>query len=119
MSEPFSVARIDDVPTGPGAEGGTWYRIRLHFGISAFGVNGFRADAGGRVIEEHNEVGTSAGRHEELYVVLSGRARFSLAGEEVDAPVGTLVFVRDPETQRGAVAEENGTTVLVVGGRPG
>ena len=68
MSEPFSVARIDDVQSGPGVEGSTWFRVRLHFGISAFGVNGFRADAGQRVIEEHNEVGTSAGRHEELYV---------------------------------------------------
>jgi tetratricopeptide (TPR) repeat protein len=119
VTEPFSVGRIEEIQSGPGVEGSTWFRIRLHFGISAFGVNGFRADAGGRVIEEHNEIGTSAGRHEELYVVLSGRARFSVAGEDVDAPAGTLVFVRDPETQRGAVAEEDGTTVLVVGGRPG
>jgi tetratricopeptide (TPR) repeat protein len=33
--------------------------------------------------------------------------------------VGTIVFVRDPEAKRAAVAAEAGTTVLVVGGRPG
>ena len=71
------------------------------------------------MIEEHDELGAGAGRHEELYVVLTGRARFALAGEERDAPAGTVVFVRDPAVRRGAVAEEAGTTVLVVGGVPG
>lgn len=71
------------------------------------------------MIEEHDETGSTAGRHEELYVVVTGRATFTLAGDEVDAPAGTLVFVRDPETRRGAIAQEDGTTVLVVGGTPG
>jgi mannose-6-phosphate isomerase-like protein (cupin superfamily) len=54
---------------------------------------------------------------EELYVVLRGRARFEIDGAAVDAPVGTLVFVR-PEGNRTAFAEEAGTTVLAVGTRP-
>jgi tetratricopeptide (TPR) repeat protein len=113
----YSVAAIDDVEAQPGVEGSTWLRVRRHFGVGAFGVNAYRADeAGGRVIEEHDE--ESLG-HEELYVVLRGRARFTLGDEDVDAPAGTYVFVRDPGTRRGAHAEEPGTTVLAVGAKPG
>jgi tetratricopeptide (TPR) repeat protein len=82
-------------------------------------VNAFSADSGGRVIEEHTETGTAAGRHEELYVVLRGRARFQLDGDEITAPAGTFVFVSDQEVERGAFAEEDGTTVLVLGGQAG
>jgi len=37
----------------------------------------------------------------------------------IDAPVGTAVFVRDPEIRRHARAEEPGTAVLAVGGKAG
>jgi tetratricopeptide (TPR) repeat protein len=94
--------------------------VRERFDIGAFGVNAFRADEPGvAVIEEHDEAGASAAGHEELYLVVSGHATFAVAGEEVDAPAGTLVFVRDPATRRGAVAREAGTTVLAVGGARG
>jgi hypothetical protein len=94
--------------------------VRIPLGIQAFGVNAYGSrEAGGRVIEEHDELGAGAGRHEELYLVLSGRARFTVAGEELDAPAGTLVFVRDPAVRRGAVATEPDTTVLVVGATVG
>jgi tetratricopeptide (TPR) repeat protein len=106
------------VTAGPGAEGGSWLQIRRHFDIQAFGVNAYRADAGTRVIEEHDELGGSAGRHEELYVVLAGRARFTVGGDELDAPAGTALFV-PPETRRGALAEEDDTTVLAIGGKSG
>jgi tetratricopeptide (TPR) repeat protein len=93
--------------------------VRLHFGINSFGINAYSARAGERVIEEHDELGHGAGRHEELYFVATGHATFELGGEEVDAPAGTAVFVRDPAVRRGAVAKEADTTVLVVGGVPG
>jgi tetratricopeptide (TPR) repeat protein len=94
--------------------------IRIPLGIQAFGVNAYGSgEAGGRVIEEHDELGAGAGRHEELYLVLGGGARFTLGDEEVDAPAGTMVFVRDPAVRRGAVATEPDTTVLVVGGTVG
>jgi tetratricopeptide (TPR) repeat protein len=92
--------------------------VRLHFGINSFGINAYSARAGKRVIEEHDELGHGAGRHEELYFVATGHATFELGGEEVDAPAGTVVFVRDPSVRRGAVAKAD-TTVLVVGGIPG
>jgi tetratricopeptide (TPR) repeat protein len=93
--------------------------VRLHFGINSFGINAYSARAGERVIEEHDELGHGAGRHEELYFVATGHATFVLGGEEVDAPSGTAVFVRDPGVRRGAVAKDADTTVLVVGGVPG
>jgi hypothetical protein len=68
------------------------------------------------VISEHTEL---MAKHEELYVVVQGHATFTVGGEEIDAPQGTLVFVPGPDTRRGAVAREPGTTVLVVGARPG
>ena len=53
-----------------------------------------------------------------MYVVLCGRATFTLGDDEVDAPAGTIVFAR-PGTRRGAVAVEDGTAVLAVGAKPG
>jgi hypothetical protein len=51
--------------------------------------------------------------------VMSGHAVFTVDGEEVDAPAGTLVFVRDPALIRSAKATADGTAILAVGGRPG
>jgi tetratricopeptide (TPR) repeat protein len=115
----FTVLSIDDVPRQEGAEGSDWLRVRKALDVKAFGINVYGANAGRRVIEEHDELGAAAGRHEELYVVLKGRARFELDGEVQDAPVGTSVFVRDPAVRRGAIAEEDRTLVLVAGGNPG
>jgi tetratricopeptide (TPR) repeat protein len=115
----FQVLRLAEIePLSGGAEV-KWLPLRTTLGISAFGVNAFRGEPGEQVIEEHDETGSGAGRHEELYLVVSGRARFAVAGEELQAPAGTLVFVSDPAAQRGAIAEEPGTTVLVVGGKVG
>jgi hypothetical protein len=96
-----------------------WRPVRRTLGIEAFGINAYTADAGGLVVEEHDETGSGAGHHEELYVVVSGRATFTIDGEEVDAPVGTLVFLDDPKERRAARALEDGTTVLAIGGARG
>lgn len=105
---------IGDLP-GPGTL--RWIPVRRHFDVRAFGVNAYTAqEAGQDVVEEHSE--ESLG-HEELYVVVTGHARFTLDGQEHDAPAGTLVFLRDPKVKRYAVAVEPGTTVLAVGGKPG
>jgi len=111
---------IEGVETFSGVQNPHWHRIRAHFGIEAFGVNAWTAtEAGQTLIPEHDELGSSAAGHEELYVITRGHARFTVDGEETDAPAGTLVFVADPALKRKAVAEEEGTTVLVVGGRRG
>jgi tetratricopeptide (TPR) repeat protein len=114
----YDVRRLDDLERF-GAEFVT-IPVRIPFGIRSFGVNAYAAsEEGGEVIEEHDELGSGAGGHEELYCVVRGRAAFTLDGEEVEAPEGTLVFIRDPAVKRHAIAREAGTTVLVVGGVPG
>jgi hypothetical protein len=92
--------------------------IRKAMGVSAFGINAYTANAGELVIEPHNELGTGSGKHEELYVVVSGEAEFELDGETVPAPVGTIVFAA-PEQHRVAKALADDTSVLVIGGKPG
>jgi tetratricopeptide (TPR) repeat protein len=115
---PFETAHLDELARF-GGEFDT-IPIRIPLGIAAFGVNAYGArEVGGHVIEEHDELGAGAGRHEELYLVLAGHATFTVGGEELDAPAGTLVFVRDPATRRSATAVEADTTVLVVGGTVG
>ncbi len=108
----YTVTRIDEIPK----RGDTWIPVRHTLGIGAFGVNAYTAGEGEQVISEHQEL---MGKHEELYVVTEGHATFTVDGQEIDAPAGTLVFVDDPASRRGAVAKEAGTTVLVVGAKPG
>jgi mannose-6-phosphate isomerase-like protein (cupin superfamily) len=110
------VLRIEDVEGVPWMAGMTWHPVRMELGLHAFGAAGFSGGPGELVVEPHAEAGDGRG-HEELYVVLSGRATFTLDGSPVDAPAGTLVFA-SPETHRQAVAEEPGTTVLALGGPP-
>jgi mannose-6-phosphate isomerase-like protein (cupin superfamily) len=103
-----------------GEHGLLWRPVRRKLGIESLGVNAYTAEETGQeVVEHHDETGSGAGKHEELYVVVRGRARFQLDDEEFDAPVGTCIFVRDRTVRRGAYAEEPGTTVLAMGGKPG
>jgi tetratricopeptide (TPR) repeat protein len=115
VSQAFEIARLEEIerdPTRP-----EWIPIRRRFAIEAFGVNAWSA-AGpeDELIPEHEE--SSIG-HEELYVVVDGHATFSVGGDEIDAPAGTIVFVRDPAVQRGARAKAGGATILTVGAKPG
>jgi len=107
--------RLDDIEPIPVMNGTLlWRPVRRTLDIAAFGINAYVAPkAGDDVVEEHTE--ESLG-HEEVYVVLSGRATFTLDGETLDAPAGTVVFVRDVTVKRHARAEEPNTAVLAVGG---
>jgi tetratricopeptide (TPR) repeat protein len=117
MPEGARVISIDDVETLPVLGGELqWHPLRHTLGIRAFGMNAYTAaKAGDLVVEEHTE--ESLG-HEEVYVVLAGRATFTLDGEEFDAPAGTVVHLADPKVERVARAAQDGTRVLAVGGPP-
>ena len=112
----YEVVHIDELESFPvDEEGLTWRPVRRRFDIRAFGVNAYTADREGqRVVEEHRE----SGGHQELYVVIAGRATFTLDGEEHDAPAGTLIHC-PPDTLRSAFAAEPGTTILGIGAKPG
>jgi hypothetical protein len=113
----YEVRRIDELDAVPITEAAvTWRPVRRTFGITAFGINAYTANEGEHVVEAHDEGQLG---HEEVYAVIVGRARFTLGDDEVEASPGTLVYLRDPDTKREAVALEDGTTVLAVGGKPG
>src|SRR5829696_4596850 len=116
----FQVGRLQELP-GTETEGRVQINVRREFGIQAFGSSAYRSIGGGELISEHDETGFRIGQthQEELYVVVAGQATFTVNGEHVDAPAGTIVFVGDPAAKRGAVAEEPGTIVLAIGGKPG
>jgi mannose-6-phosphate isomerase-like protein (cupin superfamily) len=115
----YGVAKLDEIEVMD--DGRVPFRpVRHHFGIEAFGVNTWTADeVGDRIVNEHDEMSADIGDgQEELYFVYSGRARFELDGESVDASAGTFVFVR-PGVKRTAFAEESPTTIVTIGGTSG
>lgn len=84
--------------------------VRQELGLRAFGANAWTAEAGDHVVPRHSEDSGD----EELYVVVRGRATFTLGVETFDAPAGTLVHA-PPGTLREAFAADDDTVVLAVG----
>ncbi len=94
-----------------------WIPVRHHFGIESFGINLWRGRDDGTVIPEHDEGDSD---EPELYYVVQGHATFTVDGEEVDAPAGTMVWVTRSSARRAARAAADGTLVLAVSsGCPG
>ena len=106
----MEIIDITDIcrPTG-------WSPIRRELGVTAFGINAWTAEQGKNIVGEHDEKQSG---QEELYLVLTGSARFVVDEEDRTAGPGTAVIVR-PESKRSVVSLEDGTTVLAVGGKPG
>ena len=92
--------RLDEIDGVPVLGTLVWKPIRRPLGITAFGINAYTAaNAGDEVVEDHSE---KTNGHEEIYVVVSGHAVFTVDGREVDAPAGTLVYLDDPLEPRSA-----------------
>jgi hypothetical protein len=114
----WKAVRLDDVeaiawPFAPL----TWRPLRSALGGRIVGMGAFTADrAGEELVEAHRESEGGMG-HEEIYVVLRGRATFTCGGIEFDAPAGTFVRV-EPHVHRHAVAAHDGPPVLALGGPP-
>ena len=119
VAKSYDIVSLEDIEPGPEHDGRVPLNIRRHFGIQGFGVRANRAVGDGHVVGEHTEDGIGASGQEELYLVLSGKATFNIDGEPIYATAGTMVFVRDPAAKRSAVAKEEGTTILAIGGTPG
>jgi quercetin dioxygenase-like cupin family protein len=111
----YAVARLDEIDER--LDGSCPFRpVRVHFGITSFGVTTWTASAAGdRIINEHDEDDVG---DEELFLVMRGRAAFELDGDRVNAPAGTLVF-SPSGVKRTAFAEEAGTTIVALDGTPG
>jgi quercetin dioxygenase-like cupin family protein len=116
----FSALNLEEAfAAAESRDGRVYVPVRRELGVDSFGARATRVESAGELVREHDETGPGADRQEELYFVAAGRATFTVSGETIEAPAGTFVFVRDPEARRAAVAEEDGTTLLAFGGRPG
>jgi len=110
----YRTARLDEIAA---EQWPYWAPVRHHFGIETFGVNAWRGGNGDRVISPHDH--TENGEPE-LYVVIAGAATFAIAGDELEAPAVTFVWVEDPAAERVAIATADDTVVLSIGaGAPG
>ena len=114
MSNGYEILTLSEAEAFPHREGTNLIPVRHTLGFRPAGVNAWKADAGGQVMPPHEEDSCN----EELYVVVQGRAEFTVGEETADAPAGTLVFV-PPQVFRSATAAEDGTIVFVVGGTIG
>jgi hypothetical protein len=94
-------------------------RIRRELGIESFHIAAVRTVAGEELMPEHDELGPANDAHEKVWLVVQGHAVFTVDGEEIDAPAGTVVHVPVAGAKRSAVSREPGTTILGIGGRPG
>lgn len=112
----MNIAHIDELDKVEMPDGFVWRPVRRHFGILAFGTNVYTPGASGQVVEEHTE---RRFEHEEIYLVLRGRVRFTVDGNEHELSPGQLVHVRDPALRRAAAALTDDAAVLAVGGKPG
>jgi hypothetical protein len=111
--EILSIDDLDQYPTTAGTQ--ILMPLRRRLGFRPFGVNAWLGrETGDHVIERHREQDGP----EELYIVLRGRASFTLDEETFEAPVGTLVHA-PPGTLREATALEPRTIVLAMGAKPG
>jgi len=118
MDEAVRVLRLDELDRIEVA-GVTYRPLRRALGVGSFGINAFTADlAGDELVERHDETGAGSGGQEEVYLVVRGRATFTVGKREIDAPAGTFVFVSDLTATRHAVAAEPDTAVVVVGAPP-
>jgi len=95
-------------PTGYGR----WQQLNGPLGVDAFGVNAIACEPGEAFDIEHDEADTG---HQEIYVVVSGRAEFTIGDQRVEAGPGTVVSVPDPSATRSYRAIAADTRIVCVG----
>ena len=112
----YEILSLDDLERLKSSDGElTMLPLRRTLDFRAYGVNGWLGEqAGDTVIEPHRE--TSG--QEELYVVVRGRAHFTVGEEELEAGPGTLIHVPG-DTFRVAKAAAADTIVLALGAKAG
>jgi hypothetical protein len=115
-AERFTVVHLDEIePLAWRQSDIEWLPLRAALGARLVGMSAYVAQTVGQtLIEDHIETRDGRG-HEEVYLVLSGRARFVIDEHEVDAARGTFIRV-GADSRRVATAAEPGTAVLALGG---
>ena len=95
---------------------GRWQPLNGPLGVAGFGISAIVCDPGEEFDIEHDE--TDSG-HQEVYVVVEGRARFTIGGETIEAGPGTVVSAVDPAATRNYESLEPGTRIVCIGAAPG
>jgi quercetin dioxygenase-like cupin family protein len=95
---------------------GRWQPLNGPLGIRTFGISAVVADPGEELDIEHDEADSG---HQEVYVVVAGRAGFRLGDREVEAGPGDVVAVPDPAERRSFWALEPETRIVCLGAGPG
>jgi mannose-6-phosphate isomerase-like protein (cupin superfamily) len=94
---------------------GRWQALNAGLGLTAFGINAIVCDPGETIDTEHDE--TESGQ-QEAYIVVAGRAEFTVGSETSEAGPGTVIAVADTSVTRSFRALEPGTRVVCVGAVP-
>jgi mannose-6-phosphate isomerase-like protein (cupin superfamily) len=110
-----TVLSLFDVPATATPEG-RWQALNSPLGVTTFGVNAVVMEPGEEADIEHDELGSG---HQEVYVVVTGRAAFSFGAAEVEAGPGDVVAVPDPAERRSYRALEPATRIVCVGAGAG
>jgi quercetin dioxygenase-like cupin family protein len=109
------LVHLSDVPAHTIADA-RWQPLNEPLGIRNFGISAVAIEPGGDADIEHDE---ARSQHQEVYVVVSGRAGFRLGDTEVEAGPGDVVAVPDPAERRDYWALEPGTRIVCIGAGPG
>jgi len=112
MGQKLHLADLPEIATSAGR----WQPLNSPLGVSNFGVNAVVIEPGEDIGIEHDEAECL---HQEVYVVVAGRAGFRLGSEEFDAGPGDVVAVPDPAETRSYWALEPGTRIVCFGAGPG
>jgi mannose-6-phosphate isomerase-like protein (cupin superfamily) len=102
---------LTELPAKP-TEYGRWQQLNAPLAVDSFGVNAIVCDPGEEFDITHDEAETG---HQELYVVVSGMARFTIGDESVDAGPGTVVSAPDPSHTRNYEALAPDTRIVCIG----
>ena len=103
-----------DLTTHPvkATEYGRWQQLNAPLGVEAFGINAIVCDPGEDFDIAHDESDTG---HQEVYVVVAGRAEFTIGDERIEAGPGTVVSAVDPAATRSYRALAAGTRIVCLG----
>jgi uncharacterized cupin superfamily protein len=94
---------------------GRWQALNSPLGLTAFGINAIVCDPGEAIDTEHDE---SESGQQEAYIVVAGRAEFTVGSDVTEAGPGTVIAVPDTSDTRSFRALEPGTRVVCVGAVP-
>jgi mannose-6-phosphate isomerase-like protein (cupin superfamily) len=110
----MSIVDLAEHPAKP-TEYGRWQRLNAALGVDAFGLNAIVCEPGEEFDISHDEADTG---HQEVYVVVSGRAEFTIGEERIEAGPGTVVSAPDPAVTRSYRALAPDTRIVCVGAAP-